>query len=145
MATLLPNIPNETIVDVIPPGKLAHAGILQAVPVIEPARRYDERAGCTLAHRYEAGEVQGTPEEARGCFFYCNGGDCCMNGRIMGKPASRCLFHEPETSEGWTRVRSSALLRLPDGTTAVTSRKHALTVAADLGAVIVGAVPVGVS
>ena len=145
MATIsLPNVPSETIVDVIPPGALAHAGILRPVPVIEPGRRYDERAGCTLAHRYDAGEVQGTIEEAHRCFFFCKGGGCLMNGRYMGAPVSACLFYEPDASPGWERVRASALLRLPDGTTAVTSRADALAVAADLGAVIVGAVRVEV-
>ena len=137
--TRLPGVPDETIVDVIPPGQLAHAGILAAVPVVA-VRWYDERAGCVLAHRYDAGQIDGTAAEYGGCHFYAGGG-CQMNGRAE---RDACLFHLPETAPAWARLRSMVLLDLPDGTTAITSRYSAAQIAADLGAVIVGAVPLEV-
>ncbi len=138
MTTLsLPGIPDETIVDVIPPGQLAHAGILQAVPVVE-VRWYDERASCTLAHRYDACEVAGTQAEYGQCYFYTRGG-CKVNGNLS---RDACLFHLPETAPAWDRLRANVLLELPDGSTAITSRAYAPQIAAALGAVIVGAVRV---
>lgn len=137
--TRLPGVPDETIVDVIPPGQLAHAGILQAVSVVE-VRWYDERASCVLAHRYGAGQIAGTPAEFSGCTFYTSGG-CKMNGN-PGR--DRCLFHLDESTQAWERLRINALIELPDGSTAITSRASAAEIAADLGARIVGAVPVEV-
>lgn len=118
-------------------GELAHAGIVQAVPVLA-IRRYDERQGCNLAHRYDAGEVQGTPNEYGGCYFYARGG-CKMNGNAQ---RDACLFHLGEDADPWRRLRRNALLRMPDGSTCITTRQDAFTVAADLGAVVVGAVRV---
>ena len=141
--TRLPGVPDETIVDLVPMGALDHLGIVQAVPVVAP-RWYDERSGCKLAHRYEAGQIDGTPEEYAGCWAYWPepaGGGCLMNGRDGNRARSACLFHEPENGPAWDRLRANVLLELPDGTTAVTSRAHAAQIAADLGAVIVGAVP----
>lgn len=138
--TRLPGVPDETIVDVIPPGQLAALGIAQAVPVVE-VRWYDERAGCQLAHRYEAGEIDGNPDDYTGCWAYWPapaGGGCLMNGRHNGRARSACLFHEPDPGPAWARLRANVLLELPDGTTAVTGRAHAAQIAADLGAVIVG-------
>lgn len=145
--TRLPGIPDETIVDMIPPGALDGLGIVQAVPVVQ-VRWYDERAGCKIAHRYEAGELQGKPDDYTGCWAYGPapaGGGCLMNGRHNGRARSACLFHEPEDSPAWQRLRANVLLELPDGTTAVTSRAGAAQIAADLGAVIVGAETVTVS
>lgn len=56
-----------------------------------------------------------------------------------------CLFHEPENSPAWARLRANVLLELPDGTTAVCSKASAEEIAGDLGAVIVGAAAVPVS
>ena len=129
------------IVDLVPPGTLDHLGIVQAVPVLQ-VRWYDERAGCKLAHKYLAGELQGTPEEYAGCWAYFPqpaGGGCLMNGRAGNRARSACLFHEPENGPAWDRLRANVLLELPDGTTAITSRHSAPAVAADLGARIVGA------
>ena len=144
MTIHLPGIPNETVVDMIPPGQLAHHGIAQAVPVIA-VKWYDERAGCKLAHRYDAGQLQGTPDEYAGCWAYWPapaGGGCLMNGKQAGRARSACLFHEPAPGPAWARLRANALLELPDGSTAITSRAYAPQIAAALGAVIVGAVRV---
>ena len=129
------------IVDLLPPGALDHLGIVQAVPVLQ-VRWYDERAGCALAHRYHAGELQGTPDDYAACWAYWPapaGGGCLMNGRDGNRARSACLFHEPENGPAWDRLRANVLLELPDGTTAITSRHSAPAVAADLGARIVGA------
>lgn len=142
--TRLPGVPDETIVDVMPPGALAAVEIAQAVPVVQ-VRWYDERAGCKLAHRYEAGQIDGTLEEYGNCWAYWPppaGGGCLMNGREGNRARSACLFHEPENSPAWARLRANVLLELPAGATAITSRAHAAQIAADLGAVIVGAVMV---
>ena len=141
--TRLPGVPDETIVDLVPMGALDHWGIVNAVPVVA-VRWYDERSGCKLAHRYDAGQIAGTPEEYGACWAYWPGpagGGCLMNGRDGTRARSACLFHEPENGPAWARLRSNVLLELPDGTTAVTSRAHAAQIAADLHAVIVGAVP----
>lgn len=121
-------------------GELAQFGIVQPVPVLA-VKWYDERGGCVVAHRYDAGELQGAPSEYSGCHFY-RGGGCRMNGR---PDRDHCLFHLAESSEPWQRLRRNALLRMPDGSTAITTRVDAFTVAADLGAVVVGAVPVEVN
>ena len=127
------------VVDVVNvQGELAAVGIVGPVPVLDLARWYDERQGCNLAHRYEAGEVQGTPNEYGGCYFYAGGG-CKMNGNAQ---RDACLFHLGEDAQPWQRLRRNALLRMPDGSTAITTRRDAFTIAADLGAVVVGAVRV---
>ena len=138
--TRLPGVPDETIIDVIPPGALDHLGIVQAVPVLK-MRWHDERTGCEKAHRYDAGELQGTPEDYSSCWAYSNG-RCKMNGSQDGRPRSACLFHEPEDGPSWADLRQWVLLELPDGTTALTTPFSAPEIAADLGARIVGAVPV---
>ena len=138
--TRLPGVPDETIIDVIPPGALADLGIVQAVPVLQ-MNWHDERTGCQIAHRYDAGELQGTPEEYGNCWAYSNG-RCQMNGSQDGRPRSACLFHEPEDGPSWADLRQWVLLELPDGTTALTTPFSAPEIAADLGARIVGAVPV---
>lgn len=89
--TRLPGVPDETIVDVIPPGALAEIGILEAVPVLQ-MNWYDERAGCPIAHRYLAGQNEGTTDDYAGCWAYWPapaGGGCLMNGRHKGRAA--CL------------------------------------------------------
>lgn len=129
------------IVDLLPAGALDHLGIVQPVPVLQ-VRWYDERAGCPIAHRYMAGEHDGAPEAYQACWAYWPapaGGGCLMNGRDGNRARSACLFHEPENGPAWDRLRANVLLELPDGTTAITSRASAPAVAADLGAVIVGA------
>ena len=138
--TRLPGVPDETIIDVIPPGALADLGIVQAVPVLQ-MNWHDERTGCQIAHRYDAGELQGTPEEYGNCWAYSNG-RCQMNGSQDGRPRSACLFHEPEDGPSWAALRQWVLLELEDGSTALTTHYSALEIAADLGARIVGAVPV---
>ena len=138
--TRLPGVPDETIIDVIPPGALADLGIVQAVPVLQ-MNWHDERTGCQIAHRYDAGELQGTPEEYGNCWAYSNG-RCKMNGAQDGQPRSACLFHEPEDGPSWAALRQWVLLELEDGSTALTTHYSALEIAADLGARIVGAVPV---
>ncbi len=117
-------------------GELAQFGIVQPVPVLA-VKWYDERGGCVVAHRYDAGELQGAPSEYSGCHFYRGG--CKMNGNAQ---RDACLFHLGEDADPWRRLRRNALLRMPDGTTCITTRQDAFTVAADLGAVVVGAVRV---
>lgn len=127
------------VVDVLNAGgELAVFGIVGPVPVLELGNWYDERQGCALAHRYDAGEVQGVPGEYGACFFYAGGG-CRMNGNAQ---RDACLFHLGDAAQPWQRLRRNALLELPDGSTAITSRIDAFTIAADLGAVVVGAVTV---
>lgn len=135
--TRLPGVPDETIIDVIPPGELAEIGILQAVPVLQMTW-YDERAGCVPGHKYAGGELAGAPADYEGCYFYRAGG-CKMNGK---PERDGCLFHLPESAREWGRLRANALLELPEGGYAVTTRASAAEIAADMGARIVGAVPV---
>lgn len=120
-------------------GELAEFGIVAPVPVLS-LKWYDERGGCVVAHRYDAGELQGTPSEYGQCHFYRCGG-CRMNGK---PDRDACLFHLEESSEAWRKLRRNALLRMPDGGYAITTRQNAFTIAADLGAAVVGAVPVEV-
>ena len=125
------------IVDVIPAGALGGLGIAEAVPVLQ-MDWHDERTGCPIAHRYDAGELQGTPDQYQACWAYL-AGRCKMNGSQNGRPRSACLFHEPEDGRGWAGLRVWALLEWPDGKTAITPRSGAPAMAADLGARIVGA------
>lgn len=127
------------IVDLIPAGVLDLVGIPQAVPVLE-VKWHDERCGCELGHRYDAHEVEGTPEQYQACRAYRAGG-CKINGR---PDRDSCLFHLPETAPAWVNLRRWVLLELPDGSTALTTPYSAPMVAADMGARIVGAVEVRV-
>ncbi len=142
--TRLPGLEDTApIVDMIPPGALAELGITDAVPVLQMTW-HDERTGCQTAHRYDAGELQGVPEDYQTCWAY-QAGRCKMNGSQNGRPRSSCLFHEPEDGKSWAGLRFWALLEWPDGETAITPRAGAPAMAADLGARIVGAVLVGES
>lgn len=137
MSKLSPIPDTVPIEDIIPPGSLETIGIVTAVPVLQ-VKWHDERTGCNLAHRYDAGQIAGTPAEYQGCHFYRSGG-CQMNGNSY---RDACLFHEPENGPAWTNLRRWALLEEPDGNTVITLRAHAVEIAADIGAVIVGAVRV---
>lgn len=138
MTTHLPGVPDATIETVLPPGAFSAIGIATAIPIVA-VRWMDERIGCRLAHLYEAGEIEGTPEQYGGCFFYRAGGGCTMNG---GRSSDACLFHLGESAPAWSRLREWAMLVEPDGKTAICRREYAHQVAADLDAEIVGAVRV---
>lgn len=138
MTTKLPGVPDTHIEDIIPPGAFSAVGIATAIPVVA-VRWMDERIGCRLAHLYQAGEIQGTPDQYGGCFFYQAGGGCTMNSR---RAADACLFHLSESTPEWNRLREWAMLIEPDGNTAICQRQHAHQIAADLGAQIVGAVKI---
>ena len=125
MTTHLRGVPDTAQVDVLDLG-----GVF--VPVLE-MRRHDERTGCERAHRYLAGELQGTAAEYCDCSFY-RGGRCDMNG----KAANACLFHEPESGPSWAGVRWWCLLEYPDGSTAITPRHSAAEIAQMDGARVVG-------
>ena len=131
MTINLPGIPSTVQAGVI------NVEGLGQIPVVEMTW-LDERTGCSRAHRYLAGELQGIPAEYDGCYFY-RAGRCTMNGSEAGRPRNACLFHEPETGRSWARVREWRLLVQPDGSECITPATSALEIAASLGAVIVGA------
>lgn len=134
-AVALPGIPTFEQVGVVNVEGLGH------VPLVE-MNWHDERTGCSRAHRYLAGELQGIPSDYDGCHFY-RSGRCTMNGSEHGRPRNACLFHEPEAGRSWTRVRQWRLLEMPDGSTCVTPARSALEIAGQMGARIVGAALVG--
>lgn len=138
MAQHLPGVPDTHIEDIIPAGAFSAIGIATAIPIVA-VRWMDERVGCRLAHLYQAGEIDGTPEQYGGCFFYQAGGGCAMNGR---RSDDACLFHLSEQTAPWSRLREWAMLVEPDGNTAICQRQYAHQIAADLGAQIVGAVKI---
>ena len=124
-AIRIPGVP-----DVAQVGVLDLDGI--SVPVVG-MNMLDERTGCERAHRYLAGELQGIPSDFAGCYFYCSG-RCNMNGR----KANPCLFHEPESSRSWDKVKWWCLLEYPDGRTAITPRHSAAELSQMDGARVVG-------
>ena len=132
MATHLPGVPDNVVIGVIPAGHLVELGILVDVSILDMPM-LDERTGCATAHRYLAGELQGIPSDYSGCHFYCSG-RCSLNGRA----ANPCLFHEPETSASWAKVKWWALLECPDGSTCITLAHSAAEIAADIGARVIG-------
>ena len=131
MTINLPGIPSTVQAGVI------NVEGLGQIPVVEMTW-LDERTGCSRAHRYLAGELQGIPAEYDGCYFY-RAGRCTMNGSEAGRPRNACLFHEPETGRSWARVREWRLLVQPDGSECITPAHSAPEIAHALGAVIVGA------
>jgi len=128
----LPGVPDNVVIGVIPAGQLVELGILVDVPILDMPM-HDERTGCKAAHRYLAGELQGIPSDFDGCYFY-SAGRCSMNGRA----ANPCLFHEPEASRSWAKVKRWALLEYPDGSTCITLAHSAAEIAADIGARVIG-------
>ena len=121
----LPGVPDVAQIDVLDLGGVS-------VPVVQ-MNMLDERTGCERAHRYLAGELQGIPSDFAGCYFY-HGGCCNMNG----KAANPCLFHEPESSRSWDKVKWWCLLEYPDGSTAITPRHSAAELSQIDGARVVG-------
>ena len=115
MATV--TLPETKVIDVIPPGDLAHLGILQAVPVIQ-VRWSDERETCRTVQDFLAGEIEGTFEEYSRCTGYV-AGQCSGTGGA----SLPCLFHEPSTSRSWKRAQEWERIKLEDGTTALRRRK----------------------
>lgn len=123
----LPGVPAVAQIDV-----LDLAGVF--VPVVDGGRWHDERATCARALRYLAGELPGIAADYTGCPAYRRG-RCDRNGPA----ADACLFHESERGPGWERARRWCLLDLPGGAAVVTLRSCAAMVAAEIGAVVVGA------
>lgn len=138
MTTKLPGVPDTTITDIIPAGAFSDIGIATAVPIIS-VRWFDERQHCKLAHLYDAGEIEGTPQQYQSCFFYQAGGGCVKNGK---RAPAACLFHLNPSAPEWSKLREWALLVEPDGNIAVCRRDSAVEIAADLNATIIGAVKV---
>lgn len=134
--TKLPGVPDTIIESIIPAGAFSTLGIATAIPVLT-VRWHDERTGCRLAHLYDAGEIDGTPEQVNGCFFHIAGGGCAMNGR---RANDACLFHLSDSAPEWKGLRQWAMLVEPDGNTVLCRRTDAVQIAAELGAEIVGAV-----
>lgn len=128
MTTSLPGIPNE-----VQAGVLNVQGLGQ-VPVVE-MRRFDERQTCGRALRYLAGDIDGAPSDYQTCAQY-RGRQCTRGGR--------CMFHEADDAPIWRAAATWRLLVQPDGSECVTPARSALEIAASMGAVIVGAVPVEV-
>ncbi len=106
-------LPGEEIVEVIPPGRLAHLGIATAVPVVG-VRRFDERQTCRLVHDYLEGRMEGALCEYGGCGAY-RGGIC----RNTGCARLPCMFHEPEGAPIWQRARQWERVVLEDGARAL--------------------------
>ncbi len=110
-------LPGEEIVEVIPPGRLAHLGIATAVPVVG-VRRFDERQTCRLVHDYLEGRIEGTAGEYGGCGAY--GGGIC---RGTGGARLPCLFHELEGAACWERAREWERVAREDGGRVLQRRK----------------------
>lgn len=127
----LPGVPDNVVIGVIPAGQLVELGILVDVPILDMPM-HDERTGCERAHRYLAGELQGTASDFDGCHFY-QGGRCSMNG----KRANPCLFHEPESGRSWDKVKWWCLLEYPNGSIAITPRHSAMEISQADGARVV--------
>ena len=124
----LPGVPDTAVIGVIPAGQLAELGIAVDVPILQ-VRWFDERQCCTTVHAYLSGDIDGTPAEYTGCSSYRDG-QC--GGVGWERP---CLFHEPETSDGWRKARSWELVSLDDGTTALAKREVAASIRAERQAV----------
>lgn len=127
----LPGIPTVEQVGVV------NVEGLGQIPVVDMPR-FDERQCCGRVLRFLAGELQGQPEDYEPCAAYQRR-LCSMQGG-----GALCAFHEPDGAPVWRRAAGWRLLELPDGSTAATPAKSVLEIARDLGAVIVGAVPVEV-
>lgn len=127
MTISLPGIPST-----VQAGVLEFAGA--AIPVVD-FPRFDERQTCGRALRYLAGDIDGAPSDYQTCAQYR--ARACTRGGL-------CAFHEPDSAMIWRRAATWRLLVQPDGSECVTPAKSAVKIAADLGAVIVGAVPVEV-
>jgi hypothetical protein len=125
MTVTLPGIPST-----VQAGVIDFAGA--AIPLVEP-RRFDERETCRRALRYLAGDIDGAPSDYQTCAQY-RAGRCTRGGA--------CMFHEADDAMIWRRAAQWRLLIQPDGSECVTPATSALEIAADLGAMIVGAVPV---
>lgn len=138
MTIKLPGVPDTEIIDMIPPGAFSDLGIATAIPILK-VRWFDERQHCQLAHFYDAGEIEGTPGQVQACYFFQAGGRCVKNGK---RADDACLFHLSPSAPEWSKLREWSLLIEPDGNIAVCRRAHAVEIAADLGATIVGAVPI---
>ena len=131
----LPGVPDNVVIGVIPAGQLVELGILVDVPILDMPM-LDERTGCTTAHRYLAGELQGIPSDYSGCYFY-RAGRCTMNGCEAGRPRSACLFREPESGRSWDKVRQWRLLEYPDGRLVLCLARDAAHFAIEDGARVV--------
>ncbi len=92
-------LPGHEIIGIIPPGNLAKHGIATAVPIVKVAW-FDDRQTCRLVHDYLEGAIEGAFEEYRGCRSYAAG--VCAGTGGAGLP---CLFHEPDTAQGWSLAR----------------------------------------
>lgn len=130
-AVALPGVPTVQQVGVV------NVQGLGQVPVVDMPR-FDERQCCERVLRYLAGELQGVPGDYETCPAYKRR-QCSMQGG-----GALCAFHEPDGAPVWRKAAYWRLLEESDGSTCVTPAKSALEIAAALGAVIVGAVPVEV-
>lgn len=128
MTTSLPGIP-----DTVQAGVLNVQGLGQ-IPVVA-MRRFDERQTCGRALRYLAGDIDGAPSDYQPCAQYR--ARACARGGL-------CVFHEADDAPIWRAAATWRLLIEPSGSECVTPAHSALEIAASLGAVIVGAVPVEV-
>ena len=128
MTVSLPGIPST-----VQAGVLNVAGLGQ-IPVVDMPR-FDERQTCSRVLRYQAGEIQGAPSDYQTCAQYR--AQRCTRGGL-------CAFHEADNAAIWRRAAQWRLLVEPDGSECVTPAHSALEIAASLGAVILGAVPVEV-
>ncbi len=106
-------LPGQEVIDVIPPGQLAHLGIATAVPVVK-VKWFDERQTCRLVHDYLEGRIQGTFGEYSHCRAYAAG--ICSD---TGGAGLLCMFHEPERAAIWQRARQWERVALEDGTVAL--------------------------
>jgi hypothetical protein len=127
-ATVTINLPG--IPSTVQAGVIDFAGA--AIPVVE-LNWMDERQTCATVLRYLAGELEGQPADYETCSAYRNG-LCRMQGG-----GAVCAFHEPDDAKIWRKAAWWRLLERPDGSLSVTPAHSAVEIAADLGAVIVGA------
>ncbi len=131
-AVALPGVPTVEQVGVV------NVAGLGQIPVVDMPR-FDERQCCGRVLRYLAGELQGQPADYETCGAYKRR-LCTMQGG-----GGLCAFHEPDNAMIWRRAAQWRLLEEPDGSTCVTPARSALEIARDLGARIIGAVPVEVT
>lgn len=139
MTVHLPGVPDTEIIDVLTFSEGNPLGLPPTIPVVK-VNWMDERQTCQLVLRYLAGEIEGSQDQYMGCQSYMEFG-CARCGQA---DPQRCVFEEPEYAEIWHKAMAWRLLEEPDGTVSVCLARSAGEIAADLGARIVGAVPVEV-
>lgn len=119
--TTLPGIPSTVQAGVI------NVQCLGQVPVVDMPR-FDERQTCATVLRYLAGDIDGRPSDYTACPQYRGG--ACARGSL-------CAFLEPDRAPVWRKAAAWRLLRLPDGSEAVTLATSAVEIAASYAADLV--------